>query len=55
MSTTQTVCLCNKGHITQKHDGDDWNRFEDGPVVIDCEECNRVVRIHSAGAINATE
>ena len=32
MSTSQAVCPCGKGYITQKHYGDDWNRFKDGPV-----------------------
>lgn len=36
---SQTVCPCGKGYITQKHYGDDWNRFEDGQVIIECEEC----------------
>lgn len=45
MSTSQTVCPCGKGHITQKHYGDDWNRFEDGPVVIECECCKKKYKV----------
>lgn len=45
VSTSQTVCPCGKGHITQKHYGDDWNRFEDGPVVIECEVCKKKYKI----------
>lgn len=47
MNTSQTVCPCGKGHITQKHYGDDWNRFEDGPVVIECEECKKKYKVES--------
>lgn len=35
--TSQTVCPCGNGRITQKHYSDDWGRFKDGPVVIECE------------------
>lgn len=34
MSTSQTVCPCGKGYITQKHYGDDWNRFKDGKLYL---------------------
>lgn len=40
MSASQTVCPCGKGHIKQRHYGDDWNRFEDDSIIIECEECN---------------
>lgn len=39
MYTYKATCPCGKGKIIQKHYGDDWNRFQDGPVVIECEEC----------------
>lgn len=39
MYTKTIPCLCGKGHIMQKSYGDDWNRFEDGPVIIECEDC----------------
>ena len=45
MSTSQTVCPCGKGYITQKHYGDDWNRFKDGPIVIECEECKKKYKV----------
>ena len=45
MSTSQTVCPCGKGYITQKHYGDDWNRFKDGPVVIECEDCKKKFKV----------
>ena len=39
INTSSTVCPCGKGKITQKHYGDDWNRYQDGPVIIECEIC----------------
>lgn len=45
MSTSQTVCPCGKGYITQKHYGDDWNRFKDGTVVIECEDCKKKYKV----------
>lgn len=39
MYTRSTVCPCGKGRITQKTYGDDWNRYEEGVVDIECEEC----------------
>ena len=45
MSTSQTVCPCGKGYITQKHYGDDWNRFKDGSVVIECEDCKKKYKV----------
>ena len=45
MSTSQTVCPCGKGYITQKHYGDDWNRFKDDPIVIECEECKKKYKV----------
>ena len=43
--TSQTVCPCGNGRITQKHYSDDWGRFEDGPVVIECEDCNKKYKV----------
>lgn len=52
MSMSKTVCPCGKGRIIQKHYGDDWNRFKDGPVIIECEDCEKKYRVeevfHSA-------
>lgn len=45
MSTSQTVCPCGKGKITQKSYGDDWNRYQDGPVIIECEECAKKYKV----------
>ena len=45
MYTCSTTCLCGKGRITQTTYGDDWNRYEDGPVVIECEECAKKYKI----------
>lgn len=47
MSTSKIVCPCGKGYITQKHFSDDWNRFEDGPVIIECEDCNKKYKVES--------
>lgn len=41
MSTSQTSCHCGKGYITQNHYSDDWNRYEDDPVVIECGDCKK--------------
>lgn len=41
MSTSQTACPCGKGYITQNHYSDDWNRYEDAPVVIECVDCKK--------------
>ena len=43
--TSQTVCPCGNGRITQKHYSDGWGRFEDGPVVIECEDCNKKYKV----------
>lgn len=45
MYTCSATCLCGKGRITQTTYGDDWNRYEDGPVVIECEECAKKYKI----------
>ena len=47
MRTSKIVCPCGKGYIIQKHYGDDWNRFKDGPVVIECEDCNKKYKVES--------
>lgn len=47
MNTTRIPCPCGKGTISQSHYGDDWNRFEDGPALIECEECKRKYKIES--------
>lgn len=44
---TKVTCPCGKGIISQKHYGDDWNRFKDGEVVIECEDCKKRYRIES--------
>ena len=56
MSKSQTICPCGKGHIMQKHYGDDWNRFEDGPVVIECEDCKKKYKVEKethSGRLNS--
>lgn len=45
MWTYKTTCPCGKGYITQKCYGDDWNRFKDGPVTIECKECNQKFKV----------
>lgn len=45
MYTHSTVCPCGKGKITQTSYGDDWNRFKDGPVTIECEECSQKYKV----------
>ena len=45
MYTCSTICPCGKGKITQASYGDDWNRYKDGPVVIECEECAKKYRV----------
>ena len=47
MGVTRISCPCGKGTISQSHYGDDWNRFKDGPVLIECEECKRKYRVES--------
>lgn len=39
MRTEETACPCGKGRITMSLYGDDWNRIEEGPVIIECKEC----------------
>jgi hypothetical protein len=39
------VCPCGKGYITQTTYGDDWNRFKEGPINIECEICNKKYRV----------
>lgn len=45
MYTHSTVCPCGKGKITQTSYGDDWNRFKDGPMTIECEECSQKYKV----------
>lgn len=45
MYTCSATCPCGKGKITQKSYGDDWNRYQDGPVVIECEECAKKYKV----------
>lgn len=47
MYTRSTVCPCGKGRITQKTYGDDWNRYEEGAVAIECEECVKKYKIET--------
>ena len=45
MYTRSTNCPCGKGKISQTTYGDDWNRYEDGSVVIECEKCNNEFKV----------
>lgn len=45
MYTYSATCPCGKGKITMTSYGDDWNRYKDGPVVIECEECAKKYKI----------
>jgi len=45
--TNKIKCLCGKGQIKQDLLGDDWNRYEDGQPVIECEECSKKYSIIS--------
>lgn len=47
MSVTRIPCPCGKGKISQAHYGDDWNRFEDGSVLIECDECQKKYTVES--------
>lgn len=47
MSTTRIPCPCGKGTISQAHYGDDWNRFKNGQVLIECEECRKKYKVES--------
>ena len=38
-------CPCGKGKITQTCYSDDWNRYQDGPVVIECKDCSKMYKI----------
>ena len=41
MYTSMTPCPCGKGTISQAHFADDWNRYTDDPVIINCDECKK--------------
>lgn len=45
MYTRSAFCPCGKGKITQTSYGDDWNRYQDGPIIIECEECAKKYKI----------
>ena len=47
MYTLSAACPCGKSRITQKVYGDDWNRYEDGPVVIECVDCAKKFKIET--------
>lgn len=47
MYTRSTVCPCGKGKLTQKTYGDDWNRYEEEAVIIECEECVKKYKIET--------
>lgn len=39
MSRKSIECPCGRGMISQASYMDDWNRWEDGPVEIECDFC----------------
>lgn len=45
MYACSATCPCGKGKITQKSYGDDWNRYQEGSVVIECEECAKKYKV----------
>lgn len=47
MVTRRAPCACGRGKITQTEYGDDWNRYEYGPVKIECEECQKKYKIET--------
>lgn len=47
MYTRSTVCPCGKGKLTQKTYGDDWNKYEEEAVIIECEECVKKYKIET--------
>lgn len=47
MFTRSVPCPCGKGKISQTEYGDDWNRFQSGPVVIECDECRNLYKVDS--------
>ncbi len=47
MSTKTVPCPCGKGTISQTEYGDDWNRYEYGPVEIHCPECKQKYKVES--------
>ena len=48
MYTRLAICPCGNGKITQTSYGDDWNRYQDGPITIECKECAKKYRIEEA-------
>lgn len=47
MYTCSATCPCGKDKITQTSYGDDWNRYQDGPVIIECEECAKKYKVEA--------
>lgn len=45
MGTSKVTCSCGYGSIYQSQYSDDWNRYSDGPVIIDCEICSKKYKI----------
>ena len=39
MSRKRIKCPCGRGTISQASYMDDWNRWEDGPIEVECDFC----------------
>jgi hypothetical protein len=46
--TRKMICPCGKGYLTQTTYGDDWNRYKEGPIHIECEICNKNYRVEGS-------
>lgn len=47
LGTSKVMCPCGCGSIHQVHYGDDWNRYRDGSIIIDCEVCSKKYKVES--------
>lgn len=47
MSESEIKCPCGKGRIYQEHYMDDWNRYRDSGVIIECPECSKKYKIEA--------
>lgn len=44
MSRKSIECPCGRGMISQASYMDDWNRWEDGPVEIECDFAGKTMK-----------
>lgn len=45
MSRKRIKCPCGRGTISQASYMDDWNRWEDGPIEVECDFVGQIMML----------